>query len=74
MRLRPDAEALLTTERDRCLVDCDDWFTCVLLTGDNSLVFSEEEVPVSRLRDNKLCNNRLHLNIIIDKNNFTLFT
>lgn len=56
IRLKPEAEALLTTERERCF-DVVVTF-CDRLTGDSSRVFSDDDVPVSKLLDNKLCNNK----------------
>lgn len=49
MRERPEAEALLMTDLDRCLLTGVDDDTWLLLTGDRSRLFSEDEVHVSRL-------------------------
>lgn len=49
MRDSPEADALLTTDRDRCLLAGMTGAGAVLPTGESSLLFSEEEVPVSKL-------------------------
>lgn len=44
----PEADALLTTALERCLLEGIAGVAKILLTGDNSLLFSDEDVPVSK--------------------------
>lgn len=44
----PEADALLTTALERCLLPGTAGGATTLPTGDNSLLFSEDDVPVSK--------------------------
>lgn len=46
---KPEAEALLTTDLDLCLVAFTTTGCTALPIGDNSLLFSDDDVPVSIL-------------------------